>query len=208
MATSIQATPVEVIANVTRIVTTVTDRICGDRSGYPLLVSLATAHALKNHGIQSQVVYGQGAWVEVTEDGAVLWSGCWGENVTFWVVTEFNECVDLNTSVAFRKRFHSQPDLIPKVSAPLLWSKDIPNFYRYRSDGVAEVEITEERDQKWLEQVLREVDEKCRPELLTLDEDFPNEPVLCNRKLLDDSRESFAHFDRTLAVVGMPDRPF
>ena len=37
---------------------------------------------------------------------------------------------DLNTSVAHRKRAHDQPGMQPLYSPPMLWSLDVPAFYR------------------------------------------------------------------------------
>src|ERR1700722_10867248 len=95
-----------VIANVSRVVTMVVDRITGDRVDFPLMVAAATVEALKNFQIESRVMYGQAAWIEVLEDQSVVWAGCWGQNIHFWVATQNGEIVDLNTSIAFKKRAH------------------------------------------------------------------------------------------------------
>jgi hypothetical protein len=202
-------TPLPVIANVSRIVTKVVDRITGDRSDYPLMVAAAAVEALKNHGIESRIMYGRAAWVEVLENHAIQWAGCWGESITFWVSTPSGEVVDLNASVAYKKRAHHSPDLKPIHSPPILWSREVPKFYRYVPEGVAELELFEEKDIKRFETILEEVREKCQPEkLLGDDEEFPNEPILCpGRKLLDDSHGTFKLFDRTLAVTGIPEIP-
>lgn len=211
-----QSTPLEtqlpIIANISRVVTKVVDRITGDRVDFPLLVASACVEALKQFGIESRVMYGQVAWVEVLEDNSVIWAGCWGENFHFWVATQFGEVVDLNTSVAFKKRSHSTPHLKAIYSPPMLWSKEIPGFYRYIPEGVAELELTESQDIKKYELVLAEIREKCRPELAQVqneaDLDFPNEPILCpGRRLLDDSKSTFRHFDRVLSVHGIPESP-
>lgn len=207
-------TPLAVIANVSRVVTMVIDRITGDRVDFPLMVAAATAEALKSFKIEARVMYGQAAWIEVLEDQSVTWAGCWGQNIHFWVATQYGEIVDLNTSVAFKKRAHDNPNVKPLYSPPILWSAEVPKFYRYIPEGVAELELTEERDIKRYETVKREILEKCRPELVSqslseTDLDFPNEPILCpNRKLLDDSLETFRHFDRALMVRGLPPAPF
>jgi hypothetical protein len=209
-ASSSEATPPEVIATVARVVTAVTDRITGDRVDYPLLVSSACVEALKQLGVKAQVMYGQVAWIEILEDQTVVWAGCWGNNHHFWVATQFGEVVDLNTSVAHRKRAHSTPHLKPLYSPPMLWSREIPKFYRFAAEGVAELELHLEEDRRKYELVLREIREKCRPELIAGKEpQFPNEPILCpGRKLLDDSHQTFRHFDRALSVHGIPDSPF
>jgi hypothetical protein len=61
-----------------------------------------------------------------------------------------------------------------------------------------------------MESVFSEIHSKCRPEtVLSEEQDFPNEPILCpERKLLDDSNESFKKFDRALSVRGIPEAPF
>jgi hypothetical protein len=77
---------------------------------------------------------------------------------------------------------------------------------------LVEVELTDEADRRRFEAVLAELRQKCRPELLT-DEtkpsDFPNEPIVCpGRRILDDSNGNFKHFDRAIAVRGIPPAPF
>lgn len=204
-------TPIEVIANVSRVVTKVADRITGDRNDVPLLVAVACLEALKLHGIGGQVMYGPVAWVEVLEDHSLVWAGCWGEFFHFWVATEFGEVVDLNASVAHRKPSHQEPRLKPLYSPPMLWSREVPKFYRYQPEGVAELELTDGADQHKLEVVLQEVREKCGPSHIVAgaEPEFPNEPILCpGRRLLDDSNGTFKQFDRALSVRGIPDAPF
>ncbi len=209
MNTTLTQTPLDVIANVSRIVTKVVDRIAGDRVEVPLMVAAACVEGLKLHGIQSQIMYGRAAWTEVLENQSVLWAGCWGGNIHFWVATQFGEVVDLNASVAHHKIGHTSPDLKPRYSPPMLWSTEVPRFYRYQPEGVAELELTDQRDLDHFELVLKEVREKCLPDLLKGEsEPFPNEPILCpGRKLLDDNQGTFRHFDRALSVYGIPDFP-
>jgi hypothetical protein len=204
-----EGTPLEIIANVSRVVTRVVDRLTGDRADYPLLVAAACVEALKTFGLESRVMYGHTAWIEVMEDHTVMWAGCWGKNLHFWVGTAFGETVDLNTSVAFKKRAHDNPHLKALYSPPMLWSREVPSFYRYVPEGVAELELTEESDKRRFELVLAEINQKCGPKHLAPGEpDFVNEPILCpGRKLLDDSSGTFKHFDRALAVQGIPQSP-
>jgi hypothetical protein len=207
------STPLPVIALVSRIVTRVVDRITGDRSDFPLLVSAACVEALKSLGVESRVMYGPAAWIEVMEDQSLIWAGCWGNHFSFWVATQFGEVVDLNTSVAFRKRCHANPSLKALYSPPILWAAEVPLFYRYIPEGIAELELTDKQDQHRYELVLAEVLEKCKPTLLSSAEeaelDFPNEPILCpQRRLLDDSQHTFQYFDRALSVKGIPKAPF
>ena len=207
-------TPLPVIAEVSRLVTKVTDRITGDRSGYPLLVSMVTVEALRHLGIQANLFYGQAAWVEVMRNESLMWVGCWGGNVHFWAVTPFGEIIDLTTSVSYRKKAHQNPDHDPKHSPPLLWSKEVPAFYRYQPEGIAEVELDSERDRRWFETCISEVREKLTSletlSLLAEDAlDFPDEPILCpGRRFLDDGARTFGHYDRALAIQGIPKRPF
>ncbi len=209
---SIPQTPLPIIAQISRVVTRVIDHLTGDRVDYPLMVAAACVKALECHGIEARVMYGQAAWIEVLEDQSLIWSGCWGEHVYFWVATQFGEVVDLNTSVAYRRPPHAQPLLKSAFSPPILWSTEVPNFYKYLPEGLAELELMDPKDQKKFDQVLQEVAQKC-VKLPTLappesELDFPNEAILCpGRKLLDDSRQTFLHFDRALAIQGLPKSP-
>ncbi len=207
--TEMTSTPLPVIANVARIVTRVVDRIAFDRSDFPLMVAAAAVEALKQHGIEARVMYGEAAWIEVLENQAIQWAGCWNGSIYFWVATQFGEVVDLNGPVAYKKRAHASPEERPVGSPPILWSAEVPSFYRYIPEGVAELELLDEADLRKFEAIVAEIREKCRPELLRGDEEeFPNEPILCpGRKLLDDSKQSFRFFDRTLAVSGVPEAP-
>jgi hypothetical protein len=192
-------------------VTTAVDRIAGDRVEVPLLVAAAVQEALRAHGIDSRVMYGPVAWIEIVEDQSPVWAGSWGEFYGFWVATRFGEVVDLNTSVAHRKRAHDQPGMKPIYSPPMLWSAEVPSFYRYQPEGIAEVELHDERDQKMLARVLEQVREHCRPDALRPEDDldFPPEAILCpGRKILDDPTSSFKHFDRALSIRGIPRAPF
>jgi hypothetical protein len=209
-----ESTPLPIIATVSRLVTKVTDRISGDRSEFPLLVACLVAEVLKRYQIQNNIFYGQAAWLEVMEDMGMMWAGCWGDHTHFWVATQYGEIVDLNTSVSFRKRAHSNPLHKPKYSPPMLWSKETPKFYRYLPEGLAEVELDDERDRRWFQTCLNEIVEKLPSlaELLQMKDeelDFPDEAILCpGRRLLDDAAQNFRHYDRALLVQGIPESPF
>ena len=205
-------TPLPVIALVSRLVTGIVDRIAGDRVDCPLLVATACVEALKQFQIESRVMFGQVAWIEIMEDQTPVWAGCWGENYHFWTATQFGEIVDLNTSVAHRKRSHSAPQLKSSYSPPMVWSQEVPSFYRYIPEGIAELELLDARDQKNYDLVLAEIREKCQPNFLQKGDEkeitFANEPILCpGRRVLDDSKNTFQHFERALGVHGLPDAP-
>lgn len=205
-------TPLAVIAQVSRVVTKAIDRITGDRQDVPLMVAAATVEALKNHGIPARVMYGPAAWIEVMEDHSVVWAGCWGRSFHFWAATAFGEVVDLTVSTAHRRRSHDRPEDRPVLSAPMLWSAELPAFYRYLPEGVAELELHEQRDIEQYARVLAEIAEKCRPELLPPGEPgpehFANEAIVCpGRRILDDGAASFRRFDRALSVKGIPQPP-
>lgn len=208
------STPLPIIAAVSRLVSKITDRISGDRSEYPLLVACVVAEALKHCGINSNIFYGQAAWVEVMENQNLMWVGCWGPHTHFWVTTQYGEVVDLNVSVSIRKKSHNNPDHQPQFSPPMLWAKEVPAFYRYLPEGVAEVELDAERDRRWFELCLKEVIEKLgdlRALVTTPTEelDFADEAILCpGRKILDDAAKSFLHYDRAIMVHGIPEKPF
>ncbi len=204
------STPKEIIAKVSLAVTSVVDRITGDRVDYPLLVAHSTLFAMKNLGIDGTLMYGAAAWIEIREDQTPIWAGCWGQNVHFWVASQFSETIDLNASVAHRKQSHDQPNQKTIYSPPILWSREIPKFYRYKPEGIAELELTEERDLNWKRIIESEITRVCKKEFLDpVDPEFPNEPILCpNRLLLDDSKTSFKLYDRALGVHGIPEAPF
>jgi hypothetical protein len=206
----IRMTPLEVVANVSRVVTRVVDRVTGGRVEVPLMVASAAQVALKGHGISSRVMFGSVAWVEVLQDHTLRWAGCWGDHFSFWVATEYGEVVDLNSFVQFRKPASLHQKSVAIASPPLLWCARVPKFYRYVPQGVAELELTDQADQIQYQRVLEEVREKCGPEKLGQgDLEFPNEPILCpDQRLLDDSKGSWKEYDRVLAVRGIPEQPF
>lgn len=207
----VDSTPLPVIAQVSRVVTTAVDRATGDRFEVPLLVAAAVQEALKLHGIDSRVMYGPVAWIEILEDQTPIWAGSWGRHHGFWVATQYGEVVDLNTSVANRRASHDQPHQTSINSPPMLWSREVPAFYRYQPEGIAEVDLHDERDQKIFARVLEQIREHCKPDLLRKEDDldFAPEAILCpGRKLLDDPNNSFKLFDRALGVRGIPKSPF
>jgi hypothetical protein len=206
-------TPLGVVALVSRGVTRIVDQVTGDRGDCPLLVAAACVEALAQFQIAARIYYGQAAWIEVLEDHSVVWAGCWGgQNEHFWVSTAYGEVIDLNTSIAHRKRSPLHPQLKALYSPPILWSVEVPRFYRYRPEGVAEIELHDERDQKHYERVLRDVRAYCAGVQVSdqeADWEFPNEPILVpDRRLLDDSQQTFQHFERAVAVRGIPPLPF
>lgn len=211
MQNAYSPTPLPIIAAVSRLVTKVTDRIAGDRSEFPLLVNMVALEALKLAGVNANIFYGQAAWIEVMEDMSLMWAGCWGKNTHFWIATNSGEVVDLNTSVSHRRRDHKNPLHQPKYAPPLLWSREVPSFYRYVPEGIAEVELTEERDQRWFNLCIEEIRQKIPAAILVAEEDldFPDEPILCpGRRILDDAAQTFRHFDRALMIHGIPEKPF
>lgn len=206
------STPLAIVAHVSRIVTRAADLTTGDRSDFPLLVAGACSRALGYFGIESHVLYGHAAWVEVLENGGVIWAQSSTEAPHFWVQSEFNETIDLNMSVAFRRKTRVQPGFKPVQSPPLLWSQEVPSFYRFHAEGAAEISPTGERDLRWWKRLLEEIESRCKDKTLAdlekKEMEFPNEALICSgRKLLDDSEESFKKFDRALSS-GLPASPF
>ncbi len=213
---TVQQTSLWNVAQISRIVTLAVDRVTGDRSGYPLLTCLLVQFALKRVGIESRVLYGDVAWIEVSKDHQVYWTGCWGEHFSFWVETEFREIIELTAAVSIRRKPHGEGGdaFIPMWGPPLLWSRDIPKFYRFRPQGLAEVapqDLDSERDQRWWKQLTEEIREKIDPQVDDAQEpaphQFPVESMVVHRRLLDDAESSFAHFDRALGVAGIPEAP-
>jgi hypothetical protein len=193
----------ETIALVTRVVSKVTDRICGDRAQYPLLVCASVQKALELQGVGSRILYGQAAWIEVLEDHSVHWAGCWGEHFHFWVETEFREIVDLVVGVSHRVRGARKA----LYSPPMVFSREVPNFYLYAPQGIAELELTEARDREWLNRISEDLERNCKA--VPKEPEFPDEALLINgRKLLDSPDGAFKHFDRALSIAGLPPAPF
>jgi len=118
--------------------------------------------------------------------------------------------IDLNVSVAHKKRSHDRPSQIAIYSPPILWSKEVPKFYRYQPEGIAELELTVERDLQWKSTIEKDLERVCNSQNLNADDpEFPNEPILCpDRMLLDDSKGTFKHFDRAISIHGVPEAPF
>ncbi len=214
-------TPLSVIANVSKVVTKVIDRVMGDRVEVPLMVCGAVVHALKLNGIESRIMYGPVAWIEILEDNTPFWAGCWGDHFSFWVATQYGEIVDLNTSAAYRKEVHAKLGQNAIVSTPMIWSNEVPAFYRCKPEGVAVADPTDPKDIEKYQKILAEIEEKCAPrkpaEGVTAtaavpadvnEADFANEAIVCpNRRILDDSKNSFRIFDRALSVFGLPPPP-
>jgi len=208
-------TPLHVIANVVRVVTQAADDVTGDRNGYPLLVADGCVEALKSFGIEARIMYGQAAWLEVLQDHTVLWAGCWDGSFHFWVATSFGEVVDCNASVSHRKPLtqtrEGTPLPRPLHSPPLLWSAEVPRFYRYQPEGIAESLPEGDREKRWRDAVLAAVRAGCGPARAprSVEPEFPDEPILCPaRKLLDDTHGTFKLYDRAIAVTGIPKAPF
>lgn len=212
-------TPEEIIAIVSRLVTQVADHVTGDRSSYPLLVAEVTEKALARYDIKASLMYGRSAWIEVLEDMSLVWAGNFCKSETempgFWVATSFGEVVDLCVSVAHRVSARQKLPVATKLCPPLLWSKEVPGFYRYEPIGIAEISELDPKHERFLSEVKSQVFEKLIPmgKLIEATQEkgfeFPNEPILCpGRKILDDSHQSFAHFDRAIGIKGIPKRPF
>ena len=205
-------TPLPVIAKVCQVVSKTLDQVIGGRGDTPLLVATACAEALKSLNIGAQVWYGKAAWVEVLDDQSAVWAGAWGaEEFHFWTVTEFHETVDLYVSQSSKKKgVHPLGELKPLYSPPILWSSEIPKFYRYHSEGIAEIDRDAAEAGAYLEKILERIRKHCRPELL--DEaapQFPNESIICpDRKLMDDIQGSFRFYERAILVHGIPAAPF
>lgn len=208
-------TPKAVVACVSRAVTQVVDRRLGDRVHYPLLVAAVCQEALQFFGIQSQLFYGAQAWVEVLEDQRLQWAGCWGEFFHFWLLTEFEEIVELNLSVAHRQ---ASGPIRSVYSPPLLWSREVPTFCLFRPQGLAQLDLqAHSREEESYQGVRQEVLRFCEKVQATWkkagppepgESDFPDEPLLYSGcQVLDDSRQSFRFFDRALSVQGLPPRP-
>jgi hypothetical protein len=208
-----KSTPLAYISTTVATVCRAADQITGNRNNYPLLVAAAVCKALQNYKIKSQILYGNAAWVEVLPNQQPIWAGCWGESKHVWVATEFGEIVDLNLSVSYRSRA-KDTDADAAYCPPILWSKEIPAFLRYQMEGLAELDLDSDRDRDWLDRLLTRVDQSCiwSPDLAEKPFEelgFINEAILCpGKRILDDSNQTFRHYDRALQIMGVPPTPF
>jgi len=197
-------TPLPIVAHASRISMILAERYLTDRTRSPLFLAYGLSEALKCFGIKSRVMFGNASWLEVMEDHTVLWAGAFGDRMHFWLETEFHETVDLYTGAAHRAESGSH--LKAKYSSPNLWSKEIPAFYKYRAEGIAEADQV---DDPTLQLYLKEIREQCA--LVNQSDEnaaFFNEPFICNeRKLMDDSKGSFKQFERAVQVRGIPKAP-
>lgn len=197
-------TPLPIVAHVSRISMVLAERFLTDRTRSPLFLAYGVFEALKCFNIKSRVMFGNAMWLEVMEDHSVLWAGAFGERMHFWLETEFHETVDLYVGAAHRAESGSHQQAV--YSSPNLWSKEIPSFYRYQAEGIAEADNLEDPT---LQSYLREIREQC----VSVDPEdqnaaFFNEPFICNdKKLMDDSKNSFKHFERAIQVRGIPKAP-
>lgn len=207
-----KATPPHIIAETTRLVIQIVERLCGDRVDYPLLVASGVVYALSQYQIKSQIMYGKAAWIEVLENDQIIWAGCWGESTQFWVINEYQELIDLNAAVGIRKRAHNPKIPKSKFGPPVLWSNELPSFFRYEPEGVAELDLLDDRDNTWFQSLCEEIDANRNPSLENQHLnylEFPDEPILCSgRKILDNTVSSFASYDRSMKILGIPESPF
>lgn len=236
MNPSLQETPLSTLTTVTQRVVAITDRLVGDRGYAPIFVAKVLEHALKLEDISAAVIYGEAAWAEVVPDEngnpRVQWGGRWHQdpgsqdagNFYFWVETRFGEWVDLTAASISRG---SRPKAL--WAPPLLWSRSVPSFYKFKPHGMAEVEFTEPNQLKLFNLACEEIaalrqDSMAPKDPATESSDLLsgllsgllNEPLLISRlgehgqrdlQVVDDSRQSFLNFDRALSVLGLPEGP-
>ncbi len=208
LAEGSELAPMGRVATVTSTVCQVVDQILGFRARYPLITATVCLEALKLTGAKGSVRYGRACWVEVLEGGLTRWGGAWQEGeFHFWVETNGGEIVDVAAAATAR---------IPQVGGrapvqygpPILWSKEIPQFYRYETLGDAETNPDDVEGKKILENLfsrLQRSDLARNP----LPEQFLNEPILISgKRLLDDEKQSFLHYDRALRIRHPGKPPF
>lgn len=192
------STPYEVIAELGRRIPSISDRLTGGRAHYPLLVCALVKHGLSEFKIDSRIFFGQAAWVEIDAMDKPRWAGFWTGVPYFWLQTQFSELVDLNLSANFRLRSEEPA----KLSPPMLWSREIPNFCKYEASGIAEPEFGEGQERRWYEVGCQELS------IREPSDSMPAEALLCTgRRVLDDGSQSFLHFDRSLRIFGLPSMP-
>lgn len=221
---TLMTTPLSLVGPLSQQVIAITDRLVGGRGHAPMLVAKSIEYALMLFDISSAVLYGEAAWVEVLESDPhpkIQWGGRWlpddspseSPSFYFWVETRFGEWVDLvapSISRGGKPRAQWAP--------PLLWSRQIPKFFKYRPHGMAEIEFSEPSQKRIFDQVCEELKAWQQSTRIAFDaapgsdgfpsDQFPNEPMLCDeQRVLDDSRQSFLNYDRALSIFGVPELP-
>lgn len=205
--TNVKGTRLEIVGAVSLVVTSVVDRLTGDRADQPLLLAVGTQAALRVLGVHSEVIFGEAYWVEVLENKEPVWAGSFGGEKHFWVFTQENELIDLSLSVAYRRKVRAPQEQKATLSPPMIWCSRTPRFCRYEAQGIAEIDPASEKDLRLARQLTTQVE----AEMIRLrnsefkDVSFPNSPILCpNLQVLDDSLMSFQQYDRVLGVRGIP----
>lgn len=200
-------TSLEIVGCVSKSVTKAADQLFGDRSLHPLLVCLGGVYALEHFKISSRCLYGQAQWIEILENEKPIWAGSSPQRPHFWLQSQFGETIDFNISVSHRLNSPSGPKEKSKYSPPMLWSLEIPQFYEYHVEGIAEINPEDHKLLKQLDRLKRRIEiaisEYEKSKLI----EFPNEPLLGpERKLLDSTQKEFQHFDRALSIHGFPEK--
>ena len=207
MKNDLKSTPINIIAETSRIASKLIDNVTGDRSRHPVMVIEAVRYALKKYSIKSSICFGQASWIEVLEDMSLEWVGAWDKKKHIWLITSFNEIVDLNISVSYRIK--KENGLKSLYGPPMIWSKKLPKFFRLKFEGFAEFNIETKEEKKYLKIIYKNIDSKCSFDLLPEEPEFSNEPILCpNRKVLDNSEMHFSHFKRAIDTLSIPKPPF
>ncbi len=180
------------------------DRLTTDRADAPLFVAACVREWLSAHGVSSRIFFGRAAWILLMPDEMPVWAGLWEKAPYFWVETEFKETVDINACITHRRMLATSLEFQNAVPPPMLWSREVPKFFRFAPDGLAELPMDSEKERDLWERALaemRDLKEK-KPRL-------PNIPIVGpNRKVLDSEQGLFRRYDRALQIRGIPAAPF
>lgn len=172
------------IRTLSRGVVLSTERVTGDRTSYPLFVYTALKALLTTHGHGGRIFYGKAAFLAV-ENERQSWFVFGEKRPYFWIETENKETVDLNVFRLIKKMGFLGP--------PLIWSKDIPIFYKYVPEGLAEVDEKEVSESSVFQSILKGASQAQSSE------EVVNEPIIFpDRKMLDSEQEEFATYEKLL----------
>ncbi len=149
--------------------------------------SLAIQQVLAFLGIDSYV-YGTDFCIAQAYEGSsdVIWGGFWDTNHHVWVVTEFDETVDLSVSQSHKHSSNSRPNQLP---IPAIWwqrADEWPEVIKYLQSGVINPELSDAGNRD-LQVVSSKIDEMLATIMNDFDvRDISFQPIIQSPRSLED----------------------